>query len=149
MVASHMPPTRDLAHNQACALTRNQSGDLSFGLQEDTQPTEPHQSGRYHVSLSVNGDNSALRGTARIKRDTMSKGAWNSAWCIVPLNKCLLLSLLSNAPTCIPPVKEVHLGNPVCTFPLRKAQFLVKNHLFNLLLLSRSLFNSLFPPNPH
>ena len=30
---------------QACALTGNQTGDL-FSLQDNAQPTEPHQSGR-------------------------------------------------------------------------------------------------------
>ena len=29
LVVSCTPPTGDLAHNQACALTRNRTGDLS------------------------------------------------------------------------------------------------------------------------
>ena len=43
-VASCVPPTKDLALNQACVLTGNQIFD-HFGLWDDAQPTEPHHSG--------------------------------------------------------------------------------------------------------
>lgn len=81
----------------------------------------------------------------------MSKGAWSSPWHTVPLSKCQLLSLLSSLvlPKYILSVKEVHLGNPAHTNPLRKAQFLVKNHLFNSVSLGSSWFDSLSPPNPY
>ena len=43
-VASHTPPTGDLAHNPGMCPDW-ESNWQPFGLRDDTHPTEPHQSG--------------------------------------------------------------------------------------------------------
>ena len=45
VVTCHTPPTGDLAHNPGVCPDQ-ESNQRPFGLQDDTQSTEPHQSGQ-------------------------------------------------------------------------------------------------------
>ena len=47
VVASHTPPTGDLAHNPGMCPDW-ESNQQPFGLQSGTQSTEPHQPGLHH-----------------------------------------------------------------------------------------------------
>ena len=46
VVASHVPPTKDLAYNPGMCPDWELNQQL-FGLQASTQSTEPHQPGHY------------------------------------------------------------------------------------------------------
>ena len=48
VAASHMPPTRDLAHDPGMCPDW-ESNQRPFGLQAGTQSTEPHQPGRVYI----------------------------------------------------------------------------------------------------
>ena len=84
-VASHMPPTRDLACNQGMCPDW-ESNRQPFSLQPVTQPTEPHQSGlkssvfnweEKDENGNINIQNIAINSYKFCQRST-TKSVWSS-----------------------------------------------------------------------